>query len=453
LSSYSFTKIAGTTDGLTTFGEAPALSNDNAGNVAFLATSPQGQTCLFLGNGGRPFPLFCVGPGDGELGAFPSINGGTVAFLFRSGQVQYIIAANRVLDRLLYSTQDPFFRSLGSPSLNNEGQVAFRAETSLRLNSLGVFAGDGQTTTRIDGLGPDIVDFGDFPSLQNLPDPSVPTPTVAYKRVDPYTSRESINLGTGGQPRELYSTNYGTFFLSFGDPVLNSTNTVAFFATIERGPALLSGIFAGDGGPVTIIATIGNGFDSFGPHPAINNGGAVAFLANLTGSGSGIFVGSKSDDLNPVIVTGDALFDSTVTDLHFFREGLNDAGQVTFLASTADGNSYIVRADPSNPGGGGQGGGGGGAIAFLGGTGSSLVLGQPGSAVTTQEALRPSPREQAPPAVSAGAELVALPATPVQHARDMLFAIPQSQRAWEESEGPWGGPAWDLPAFNLLGWQ
>jgi hypothetical protein len=35
-----------------------------------------------------------------------------------------------------------------------------------------------------------------------------------------------------------------------------------------------------------------------------------------------------------------------VTNLGFFREGLNDAGQVAFYASLADGTQGIFRADP-----------------------------------------------------------------------------------------------------------
>ena len=47
-----------------------------------------------------------------------------------------------------------------------------------------------------------------------------------------------------------------------------------------------------------------------------------------------------------MIATGDALFGSSVTELHFFRQGLNDAGQVAFVARLDDGTSGIYRADP-----------------------------------------------------------------------------------------------------------
>jgi hypothetical protein len=70
----------------------------------------------------------------------------------------------------------------------------------------------------------------------------------------------------------------------------------------------------------------------------------VAFLANLRGGGSGIFLGPEAEE---VIATGDPLLGSTVTGLSFFRDGLNDAGQVAFLATLADGRRVIVRADPA----------------------------------------------------------------------------------------------------------
>mgnify|MGYP000099477984 CR=1 FL=1 len=49
--------------------------------------------------------------------------------------------------------------------------------------------------------------------------------------------------------------------------------------------------------------------------------------------------------IDNVITVGQELFDLEVTDLQFFR-GLNNLGQLAFLARFEDGSRAIVRADP-----------------------------------------------------------------------------------------------------------
>ena len=77
----------------------------------------------------------------------------------------------------------------------------------------------------------------------------------------------------------------------------------------------------------------------------MNNHGAVAFAASTDDGVDGIFTGANPKT-HKVVAIGDALFGSSVTELNFFREGLNDHGQVAFVASLADGTQALVRADP-----------------------------------------------------------------------------------------------------------
>ncbi len=94
----------------------------------------------------------------------------------------------------------------------------------------------------------------------------------------------------------------------------------------------------------SLIAETGGTFTGFSANPAINNAGTVAFRAGLRAGGNGVFTGA--DPLaNRVIGTGDALFGSAVTGLSFGNEGLNDAGQLAFRASLADGRQVIGRAN------------------------------------------------------------------------------------------------------------
>jgi hypothetical protein len=341
LSPYTFTKIADTSDGLGDFGEAPALSNSGA--VAFVAhpvASPE-RACLFTGAGGRPTTIACEHSADVQIGSFPFIDDkNLVAFVLTIGSKQRIVTGDGGPLTTLYETQPAsFFTVFDPPALNNAGVVAFHAWTLAWDFQDDVFAGPGGDWVVIDRQDVfDEIRFGTFPSLNR-------TGTVAYSysiRSDVY-AEDAIKIGDGGEPTTLYSSRDGVFS-AFGDPVLNDGGTVAFLASLVSGG---SGIFAGDGGPLTTIATTGSTFASFASAPAFNNGGGSAFLARLTAGGDGIFTGPAAA-VDKVIATGDVLSGSTVTELHFFRQGLNDAGQVAFFARLDDGTSGIYRADPAN---------------------------------------------------------------------------------------------------------
>ncbi len=72
----------------------------------------------------------------------------------------------------------------------------------------------------------------------------------------------------------------------------------------------------------------------------------MAFRADLTVSGKGIFVG-PDPVVNKVILTGDSLNGSTVTNLSFSKKGLNNLGQIAFYAELADGTRGIFQAEES----------------------------------------------------------------------------------------------------------
>jgi len=60
--------------------------------------------------------------------------------------------------------------------------------------------------------------------------------------------------------------------------------------------------------------------------------------------GMGIFTGPDPGG-DRVIATGDPLFGSIVVGLDFTPTGLNDAGQIAFAATLADGRQVVARAD------------------------------------------------------------------------------------------------------------
>jgi hypothetical protein len=341
LLSYAFTKIADMGDALSSFGDAPAINSN--GTVAFLAhpVNDGVRQVIFTGDGGDLTRIAAEGPLDVSLNPQPSIaDDGTVAFVWSFHEATHEIRlSDGVNTTTLYATDDSFFTSFGSPAISQGGTVAFWASTLILSNPEGIFRDDGGTPTFIDrGDSFDTTHFGRLPSVNN-------GGIVAYRyEFQGPVYHTSINIGDGQTTTELYPASSATIFSSFGNPVINDANRVAFFATLQDGS---SGIFSGDGGPLTIHAQTGDGILSLSDAPAINNMGDVAFIANFSGNVSVLFAGDGSQ---AVIGTGDALDGSTVTDLHFFRQGLNDSGQLAFMARLADGTSGIYRADPQPDG-------------------------------------------------------------------------------------------------------
>jgi hypothetical protein len=138
-------------------------------------------------------------------------------------------------------------------------------------------------------------------------------------------------------------------------PVLNDAGTVAFYRSFfdEATGEQVTAIVTGNGGPLTTVADTTGGFSSFGFRPpSINDGGDVAFLADLDSGGSGIFVGPDAV-ADRVIATGDTLDGAAIQNLVFCEEGLNDSGQLAFVATLEDASQRdgfrvaVFRATPS----------------------------------------------------------------------------------------------------------
>jgi hypothetical protein len=442
LSSYAFTKIADSGDGLGNFGPAPALNNNGA--VAFLASPPATQSppCLYTGDGGDLTTIYCVTANTEQLGQFPSINdNGTVAFFVSAGRTQHIVIGDGQFTTVLYTAPQGIFASLYSPSLNNDTEVAFRAMTPILSNPEGVFDGDGETTVRVDSSGPFNSQFGSFPALNNVGQ-------VAYEKLS-FRSEDAINVGDGQTITTLYHS--GGLFRNFGNPALNDTGTVAFFATTNLRQGFKgSGIFEGDGGPATIIALSGPVFSSFENAPAINNYGEVAFAATLSAGGSGVFTGGDPAN-DKVIATGDELDGATVTEVHLFRQGLNDNGQVAFFARLDDGTSGIFRADPVRCAAGrpGRAGPGGAPVVFVPSVPGLGLVGSAGAVAPQQPVPETFPGSSAPAALTT---FVVLSSATSPHAQDTMVAIPRVTRSGREPMERLSDTEIELLALVFLSW-
>jgi len=314
---YSFTQIGD----IPSRGTISPPSINDAGTVAF-TINPGGAvgSGVFAGNGG---PLITIVTGSlsgsspaGFTGVVSINNSGTVAFAAAAG-AQGIYTGNGGPLTTIHSGY-----SGGDPSINNAGTVAFFGPGS-------VLTSNGGVPTTIATVGGPFESFiGGAPAINNVG-------TVAFLA----SLRGSAGVFTGnGGPLTTISNGIGSINIF---PSINDTGDVAFAAKFLSG---VSGVFVGSGGLLTTIADTHDSFSDFGT-PSINNHGNVAFSGSLTAGGEGIFTGPDPVN-NQVIATGDSLFGSTVTGLLFGPEGYNDAGQVAFLATLADGRIVIARAEP-----------------------------------------------------------------------------------------------------------
>ena len=200
------------------------------------------------------------------------------------------------------------YQSFFTPSLNDAGQVAFRAR--LGGGQQGIFVGNGGLVTTIADTS------GAFDTLR---DPSINATGQVGFRAFLDGGGEGLFIGSGGPTTPLYD-NSGTFF-SFRDPILNASGTGAFHGRVNpRG----GGIFTGNGGPETAVARTTGPYEDFG-NPHLNESGQVVFFARRDNGVVGIYTGPDpvanriADESGPFLGFGDG-------------PTINDAGLVAFRA-------------------------------------------------------------------------------------------------------------------------
>jgi hypothetical protein len=336
--SYTFTTIADTREFFRSFSPTiPALNQ--SGEVVFWAALQAGGEGIFTGTGsGRPLTLYDTQGDFSELGIFPTLN--------NTGQVA--------------------FRATLKPGEggNNTSQVII--PEGLKPGECGIFVGNlgGPATFVLNSRNPcDLTDVSSFLSINDQG-------AVVFKEDGPrvhdyHLSR--ILLNNGATLTSVYGpTDLGTTDLPL---IVNNSGLVAPYGLPAGATAVLQecgpftslndngvvacgdseGVFTINGALVTSIANTQSPFGAHGFFPysiSINNHNTIAFSATLQAGGAGIFTGDGRVT-DQVITTGDPLLSSTVVALRFLGvKALNDNGQVTFLALLADGTEGIFRADP-----------------------------------------------------------------------------------------------------------
>lgn len=316
---------------------------NNAGTVAFSGTLDNGVPGIFASHGGSITTIAEIGETYSSLSGLSINDAGTVAFSAQLNDGGYvtipdteivIVPSNgiftsngtttkaiRVIPRR--ETSRGFGIFLFSPSINNAGTVAYleyeRPVTYVRTS-------DGRN------VGTNI------PSIPLFQQPVInDTGNLAFTYMSTVYVNDGITDNVVANPNDS---------INIGDLAFNNLGNVAF-TTVNygvNGYPFGSKLLTSNGNRETILADT-NGLFSNLLSVAINDQGTVAFEAILDNGTEGIFTGSNPLE-DKVIATGDQLLGSTVTNIGFSREGINNSGQIAFYATLANGSSGIFRADP-----------------------------------------------------------------------------------------------------------
>jgi hypothetical protein len=272
----------------------------------------------------------------------PSMNdSGQVSFgASTSDGEQVILRGDGTTLTTIASTSTEFASFENNTSINTAGEVAFDGQ--LDSGASGLFSGSGGATTThylttanatVDGSPALFLTASDRPSINDPGD-------IAFRSELENTFRQDIFRGQEGSFITISASNPPQ---GLTPPLLNDGGTVAWQTSSFDETGFVSAIVTGGGsGPDTTVADSTGAFDVFDSY-ALNNAGAVAFSATLDGDDLGIpsiFVGPNPKK-NRVIGPGDKLDGGTVVGLNFCEEGLNDSGQLAFVADIEDRNGDV----------------------------------------------------------------------------------------------------------------
>jgi hypothetical protein len=333
---YSFTKIAGTDDFFRRFGDFHSPINAS-GTVLFVAVVQSGpeelSTRLLTGDGNQLTTIF----DGGTSGSFDINASGIVAFatgIALGGTIVSAVLTGSGGPLTPIAVSPPTIPGLfghALPTINDAGSVAFAQLSGPYEAILEARGGTLATVLDNDGI------FRSFAPCLQLNQPGA----IAFQGfLDDVSS--GVFVVHDGTVTTI-ADDRGRFNETFPCPSINSQGQVAFVAVQRVGGA---GIFTSTAGQITTVADTSGPFRGFSSFPTINGNGVVAFDATLDDGGEGIFV-TVDGAIQQVIRTGDALFGSTVVSMTFpIRHALNDAGQIAFVVTLADGSGAVVRADP-----------------------------------------------------------------------------------------------------------
>jgi hypothetical protein len=337
---YTYTLIAEGTPGagtsLLTSGGLSAAINDD-GTVAFVGTRRAGGTAIYTGSGGLLSTVVASGATYSGFSQIPVINdSGRVAFeatLTAGGAGVFTALAGGAVTTIAQGAGG--LAGFGSnASMNNAGTVVFATAN-------GIVTGNGGALTTVLAPSASVMNLANgVPDINDLG-------AIAFSaRINGRTGIFRIETGVV----TTISDEAGPFSSAYSsNPSINDSGTVAFGGIPDAGFPTGRETASGSGGAVATIASSSGQLTSNMSNPAINDNGEVAFFAGIDGGGAGIFTGNDIID-DAVVKVGQSLFGSTVTQLMFQGgDGINDFGDIAFVARLADGRFTVVRANAPRP--------------------------------------------------------------------------------------------------------
>lgn len=324
----------------------------NGSDIAFAATLDDGRAGLFTDRqriAGTPLSKIALegdsAPGADSGGDFTfnlnlqALGGTHSGTAFVAGitgtpgdNAIYSEGANVVLSKIVEAGNDApgtmrslggiaQFEQFGPPAINNVGDVAFWGNTNASTGFDAMGDAGIWTTSRLGPLRE--------VALQGQPAPGTET---TFSQI----------FGHLSNPLGFVTT-----------PSMNHSGQIAFVATLTQFDGVINaGIWAersnevekvvveGDIGPLT-----GLFFDAIVADPLINEFGAVAFLAEMTGGVESIWLETAAGQLRPIALVGTPAPDTTSTFLNLQSIGFNDSSHFAFQAELADFSTAIYTGD------------------------------------------------------------------------------------------------------------
>jgi hypothetical protein len=321
---------------------APGVAiNDNGLVALMVSTAPSpslittdGTTTTKIAGPSTSIPL----PYGYDWQALSLNNNGFVSFRTQGSRgTNAIWKSNGTTAQLI--ADDQAFASIGfsATSIDDNGQVAFEAMTTSNPK-FSIFVGNGASpAVQVSNHG------GAVPSINN-------SGTIVYaKQNDDFSNTIEIQKGT-----ETFAFPYSSsqrYLPDINDNgtvvALVSTTSIVIGDGISPSHSLDTSLYKGmldsglsyDGG-VSTCAINNQNLVVFGAHPE-------AFTPSTTYTPYGLFTGSDPV-ADRVIMEGDMLDGATINlkSLQFCRNGLNNKGQIAFIATLSDGTKGVWVATP-----------------------------------------------------------------------------------------------------------
>ncbi|MBD2774195.1 DUF7453 family protein, partial [Iningainema tapete] len=332
---YSFTKIADTKS-FPWRSISTAVINDS-GTVSFLVTSTRetrnisGYSILYtsnenqlteIANSDTVSSLFGNSTLSFSIDLLEGINNnGTVAFKVEGGMRRGIFISQNgfATGRGFGGTSPGGTIDISQASLNDLEELVYLEKNITRTDSVILTRPNQPNVT---------IATASIPFPPGTP-PAINARFIGISSVDINNNSEVVFAATNRDGTAAIYTNRGDSLSTLveigadrldindsGDVALSNQNTISLFHRAS--------------GSLSAIADTSGQFRIFG-FPAINNNGKLAFGATLALGETGIYTGA--DPVNDkVIASGDTLLGSTVKSVRFSRQGLNNQGQIVFLA-------------------------------------------------------------------------------------------------------------------------